>query len=49
MATEDAQICSTRMSNRYTGVKYQTSASEDGGALLVDDRPVTLGLYYDIS
>lgn len=37
------------LSNTYTGVKYVTSASSEGGALYVDDREVVTGLYYEIS
>lgn len=48
-AATDTQLYSTRMSSTYTGVKYRTSTSAAGGTLTVDDRPVTLGLYYDIS
>lgn len=44
-----SQLYNTRMSNTFTGVKYQTSTSTAGGTLTVDERPVTLGLYYDIS
>ena len=37
------------MSNSYTGVKYVTSTSSEGGALYVDDKEVVTGLYYEIS
>jgi hypothetical protein len=37
------------MSSTFTGVKYQTSTSADGGTLFIDDRPVPVGFYYDIS
>lgn len=44
-----SQLYNTRMSNTFTGVKYQTSTSAEGGTLFVDDRPVPVGFYYDIS
>ena len=37
------------ISSTYTGVKYITSATSDGGALYVDDKEVVTGLYYEIS
>lgn len=46
-ATQGDHIYNTRLSNTYTGVKYETS--NEGGKLSVDDREVTLGLYYEIS
>jgi len=49
VATQGSQIYNTRISNTYTGLKYQTSTSEAGGSLYVDNREVTLGLYYDIA
>ena len=49
VATSGDQIYNTRMSNAFTGVKYVTSTSAEGGTLSVDDREVTLGLYYSIS
>jgi hypothetical protein len=48
-ATQGSQIYNTRMSNTFTGLKYQTSTSADGGTLFVDDREVVLGLHYEIS
>lgn len=48
-ASDGDQIYNTRLSNTFQGVKYETSASEDGGRLSVDGREVTLGLYYAIS
>ena len=49
VATQGSQIYNTRMSNTYTGLKYQTSTSNAGGSLYVDNREVTLGLYYEIA
>lgn len=48
-ASSASQIYNTRLSNNFTGVKYTTSTSNEGGTLSVDDRDVTLGLYYSIS
>jgi len=48
-ATAGSQIYNTRLSNTFTGLKYQTSTSAAGGSLFVDDREVTLGLNYEIS
>jgi len=48
-ATSGSQIYNTRLSNTFTGLKYQTSTSAEGGSLYVDDREVVLGLHYEIS
>lgn len=48
-ASSGDQIYNTRMSNTFTGIKYQTSTSSAGGSLYVDDREVTLGLHYEIA
>ena len=48
-ASSGSQIYNTRMSNTFTGIKYQTSTSSAGGSLYVDDREVTLGLHYEIA
>jgi len=48
-AASGSQIYNTRMSNTFTGLKYQTSTSAEGGSLYVDDREVVLGLHYEIS
>lgn len=48
-ASSGSQIYNTRMSNTFTGIKYQTSTSSEGGSLYVDDREVTLGLHYEIA
>ena len=48
-ASSGSQIYNTRLSNTFTGLKYQTSTSAQGGTLTVDDREVTLGLYYTIA
>ena len=48
-ATTGDQIYNTRLSNTFTGVKYETSASSEGGKLSVDNREVTLGLFYEIA
>jgi len=48
-ANEASSLINTRLSNTFTGVKYETSTTEQGGTLTVDDREVTLGLYYDIA
>lgn len=37
------------LSSTYTGIKYITSTSQEGGSLYVDDREVVTGLYYEIS
>lgn len=37
------------LSSTYTGIKYVTSTSQEGGSLYVDDREVVTGLYYEIS
>ena len=44
-----SNLYNSYLSNTYTGVKYVTSASSQGGALYVDDREVVTGLYYEIS
>lgn len=49
IASDNSDIFNTRLSSRYTGVKYVTSTSEEGGSLYVDDREVVTGLYYEIS
>ena len=48
-ATPGDQIYNTRLSNTFQGVKYETSTSAEGGRLSVDDREVTLGLFYEIA
>lgn len=48
-AASGSQIYNTRLSNTFTGLKYQTSTSAEGGSLYVDDREVVLGLHYEIS
>jgi hypothetical protein len=48
-STTGDQIYNTRLSNNFTGVKYETSTSAQGGRLSVDDREVTLGLFYEIA
>ncbi len=48
-ASSGSQMYNTRMSNTFTGLKYQTSTSAAGGSLYVDDREVTLGLHYEIA
>lgn len=48
-ASGGSQIYNTRLSNTFTGLKYQTATSAQGGTLTVDDREVTLGLYYTIA
>jgi len=47
-ASSASQMYNTRLSNTFKGVKYETSVSSEGGRLTVDDREVTLGLYYSI-
>lgn len=49
VATQGDQLYNTRLSNNFTGVKYETSTSAEGGTLSVDDREVTLGLFYEIA
>lgn len=49
VATQGDQIYNARLSNNFTGVKYETSTSAEGGTLSVDDREVTLGLFYEIA
>lgn len=48
-ASGSSSLYNSYLSNTYTGVKYVTSASSQGGALYVDDREVVTGLYYEIS
>ncbi len=42
-------LINSYLSSNYSGVKYVTSTSEEGGSLYVDDREVVTGLYYEIS
>lgn len=42
-------LINSYLSSSYSGVKYVTSTSEEGGSLYVDDREVVTGLYYEIS
>lgn len=44
-----SDLYNSYLSSNYTGVKYVTSTSEDGGTLYVDDKEVITGLYYEIS
>lgn len=48
-ATEQSNLYNSYLSSNYTGVKYVTSTSTDGGTLYVDDKEVVTGLYYEIS
>lgn len=44
-----SDLYNSYLSSTYTGIKYITSTSNEGGSLYVDDREVVTGLYYEIS
>ena len=44
-----SNLYNSYLSSTYTGIKYVTSTSQEGGSLYVDDREVVTGLYYEIS
>lgn len=48
-AAGQGNLYNSYLSSTYTGIKYVTSTSQEGGSLYVDDREVVTGLYYEIS
>lgn len=44
-----SDLYNSYLSRNFTGVKYVTATSSEGGSLYVDDREVVTGLYYSIS
>ncbi len=48
-ASDTTDLYNTRISDRFTGVKYVSSTSAEGGTLYVDDKAVVTGLFYEIS
>lgn len=48
-ASGQGNLYNSYLSSKYTGIKYVTSTSQEGGSLYVDDREVVTGLYYEIS